>query len=88
MASLDQSKGDSLRATVLQIVERLQTDPDFAEEVKADPTATLTSAGLTEEVATNVMRQISTSADVSGYALNSGDLTHSYMWPMGCPWGI
>lgn len=69
MTNLKESERDQVRATMEQILVGLETDPTFAAQVRADPTATLTSAGLPEDAITEVLEGYDPAAEVSGYLL-------------------
>lgn len=58
---------DQIRATANEIVERLKTDQAFATQLKEDPVTALSSAGMPDLAIPLFARELSSSADVSGY---------------------
>lgn len=71
MTNSNESDRDRLRAAIDQIVERLKSDTSFAEQVRAEPRTALARAGLSEDVVTAFMREVSSSDDVSAYGLQA-----------------
>lgn len=80
MGNPNQMERDEIRSTAEEIVARLQTDPAFAEQVRADPTSALTSAGLPQEAVTEFLRVTNSPSEVSGHMLiNPADLRSTYL---------
>ncbi|MFW6074702.1 MAG: hypothetical protein ACOC9Y_03850 [Chloroflexota bacterium] len=69
--SMNQMQSNEARETAKQLAHRLIDDPDFGQQVKDNPVATLTAAGLPEEGVDEFLGQFPAMAEVSGYQLEA-----------------
>jgi hypothetical protein len=58
---------DAVRTKGRELAQRIQDDPDFRQQVEADPYAALREAGLPEGAHADFMREAGIEADVIGY---------------------
>lgn len=68
--SPSQNEAAQVRETAKQIAHRLIDDAAFREQIRENPTATLTAAGLPEEAVSDFLREFGVPQDqdeVSGY---------------------
>lgn len=63
---------EQVRTLASDIVERLNVDPAFGDQLKEDPVSTLSSVGMPELAIPIFLREISPSEDVSGFMHQSG----------------
>ncbi len=70
MSEPDQS-AQRVEATMAQITDQIDNDPDFRGRLSADPAATLLAAGVSQEVAqrARVVSGDDPTPDVSGYTV-------------------
>ncbi len=68
----DQKQAE-VRETAKQIAHRLIDEPDFRDQVKQDPNAALTDAGLPADAVPDFLREIGAqdNDEVSGYGMCS-----------------
>ena len=64
------------RATAQATVERTQTDPAFAEQIKQDPEGTLRAAGMPEAALGTALHEMGV-AEVAGYQMIGEEHTAS-----------
>lgn len=60
---------EAVRATAQGLATRLKTDPTFRARVEADPTATLTEAGMPAPAVEDFVREWAAGAEVGGYQM-------------------
>lgn len=56
-----------MRAKAQEIIQRLQTEPAFRQEVERDPASVLIAAGLPEYGLVDFLRETGIQAEVVGY---------------------
>ncbi|MEA2531102.1 MAG: hypothetical protein QOG89_2746, partial [Thermomicrobiales bacterium] len=68
-----QRHSQQVRDTANRLMERLQSDQDFAKKIKADPVGALTGEGLPQEAVGDFMHtaNVPTEGEVSGYMMCS-----------------
>jgi hypothetical protein len=69
MTSPGQPDAQQMRDKGLAILERLQSDPAFKQQVEQDPKGALTGAGIPDRAVEDFMREASVAGDVQGYMM-------------------
>lgn len=68
----DQQNAQAVREKAREIGQRAKNDPQFMQEIKQDPMATLEKAGLSQGVAGDIVRE-EEGTEVSGYLRSVSD---------------
>lgn len=69
MTSPSQPDAQQMRDKGVAILERLQRDPAFKQQVERDPQGTLSAAGIPTGAVEDFMREASVAGDVQGYMM-------------------
>lgn len=72
--TMSQNEAAQIRAKATEIVQRMQADPAFREQVMENPVTTLQSAGIPDEAINDFTHELGATPEVSGYAM-AGDCT-------------
>ena len=67
MANADQTTLDSVRGQAHEILDRARHDAEFLTQLKADPQATLRSAGFSEDGLIDFGLEVGEADEVRGY---------------------
>jgi hypothetical protein len=81
----DKETLQQLRTQAQAIAERVKSDPEYLEHIKNDPVATLTAAGVPEDVVTSLIEGKTEEADVSGYRYIDDVCNDGTCWSSACP---
>jgi hypothetical protein len=81
----DKDTLQQLRAQAQAIAERVKSDPEYLEQIKSDPVATLTAAGVPEDVVHNLIEGKTEEADVTGYRYRDDVCNDGTCWSSACP---
>ena len=73
---------DNVRITAQTVAERAKHDPEYQAQLLADPIGTLTSAGVPEDIARQLVES-DVEPDVQGYLMPTCNDTTC--WTSGCP---
>ena len=74
-----------LRTQAQQIAERIKQDPSYLDRIKSDPVATLSAAGIPQQVIDNLVAGKTEEADVSGYRYIDDVCNDATCWSSNCP---
>jgi hypothetical protein len=69
MTSPNQPDAQQMREKGLAILERLQSDSAFKQQVEQDPKGALSAAGIPDRAVEDFMREASVAGDVQGYMM-------------------
>lgn len=69
MSMYTPSEATQVRATAKEIVQRLQDEPAYRQQVKDNPVETLTSSGMPKEAVPLFLQDIGADSEVAGYKL-------------------
>jgi len=76
---------EETRKKIAGIVERLQTDTTFKEQISADPSGALGSAGLPAEAVSDLVDLAGDEGDVAGYMRSDRTIGGCKCWDDGRP---
>ena len=75
---------EQYRGTAEELVKRAEQDEDFAKQAKADPLGTLTSAGIPQDAAKQMLN--GGLSEVTGHTMpEGGSCADTACWISACP---
>lgn len=85
MSNSNQNDVTQARTQARDLAQRLENDPAFREQVKANPVDALTAAGLPHLILMDFMREIDAEPEVAGYLMADCDIScdESCRWTCG-----
>ena len=78
---------DAARAKAGELLARMRTDPEFIQQLRADPRATLAAAGMPADVLDEAVEGLGLSPEVAGHGRNLGAPQSIWAAPDQTIWG-